>query len=110
MKTVNGYLLHQDKMPTIFDVNQVTSFKIKPPTTQTQQKKSSDEIFDSWRSQVFTMYKNKEITIDDLKRDIDVLDVMEDVFLLREKVKPGFGFAESNDINRTEALRPTGGK
>ena len=110
MKTVNGYLLHQDKMPTIYDINQVTSIKIFDPTTQTQQKKGSDEIFDGWRSQVFAKYKNKQINIDELKRDIDVLDVMEDVFLLREKVKPGFGFQSSNNLNAKEELRPTAGK
>ena len=38
MKTVNGYILQQDKLPTIYDINQVTSIKITDPT-DTQVKK-----------------------------------------------------------------------
>ena len=38
MKTANGYMLQQDKMPTIYDINQVTSIKITDPT-DTQKKK-----------------------------------------------------------------------
>ena len=109
MKTVNGYMLQQDKLPTIYDINQVTSIKITDPT-ETQKKKSSDEIFDGWRNQVFDKYKNNDITINELKRDIDVLDTMEDVFLIREKVKLGFGFSSRNDLSVKEETMATATK
>ena len=109
MKTVNGYMLQQDKLPTIYDINQVTSIKITDPT-ETQKKKSSDEIFDGWRNQVFAKYKNGNITISELKRDVDVLDTMEDVFLIREKVKLGFGFSSRNDLSVKEETIATATK
>ena len=109
MKTVNGYMLQQDKLPTIYDINQVTSIKITDPT-DTQKKKSSDEIFDGWRNQVFAKYKNGNITISELKRDVDVLDTMEDVFLIREKVKLGFGFSSRNDLSVKEETIATATK
>ena len=109
MKTVNGYMLQQDKLPTIYDINQVTSIKITDPT-DTQKKKSSDEIFEGWRNQVFAKYKNGNITISELKRDVDVLDTMEDVFLIREKVKLGFGFSSRNDLSVKEETIATATK
>ena len=109
MKTVNGYMLQQDKLPTIYDINQVTSIKITDPT-DTQKKKSSDEIFDGWRNQVFDKYKNGNITINELKRDIDVLDTMEDVFIIREKVSKGFGFASENSLSSKNETKPTATK
>ena len=109
MKTANGYLLQQDKMPTIYDINQVTSIKIAPPS-ETQKKKNNDEIFDGWRNQVFDKYKNGNITINELKRDIDVLDTMEDLFLIREGVSKGFGFKEDNNISSKDELKPTASK
>ena len=109
MKTVNGYMLQQDKLPTIYDINQVTSIKITD-LTDTQKKKSSDEIFDGWRNQVFAKYKNGNITISELKRDVDVLDTMEDVFLIREKVKLGFGFSSRNDLSVKEETIATATK
>ena len=109
MKTANGYLLQQDKMPTIYDINQVTSIKIPPPS-ETQKKKNNDEIFDGWRNQVFDKYKNGNITINELKRDIDVLDTMEDLFLIREGVSKGFGFKADNNISSKDELKPTASK
>ena len=109
MKTVNGYMLQQDKLPTIYDINQVTSIKITDPT-DTQKKKSSDEIFEGWRNQVFAKYKNGNITISELKRDIDVLDTMEDVFIIREKVKKDFGFSSDNSLSVKEETKATATK
>ena len=109
MKTANGYLLQQDKMPTIYDINQVTSIKIPPPS-DTQVKKDSDKVFDGWRNQVFDKYKNGNITINELKRDIDVLDTMEDLFIIREGVSKGFGFAEDNNLSSKDELKPTASK
>ncbi len=109
MKTVNGYMLQQDKLPTIYDINQVTSIKITDPT-DTQKKKSSDEIFEGWRNQVFDKYKKGNITINELKRDIDVLDTMEDVFIIREKVSKGFGFASENSLSSKNETKATATK
>ena len=109
MKTVNGYMLQQDKLPTIYDINQVTSIKITDPT-DTQKKKSSDEIFEGWRNQVFAKYKKGNITISELKRDIDVLDTMEDVFIIREKVKKDFGFSSDNSLSVKEETKATATK
>ena len=109
MKTANGFLLQQDKMPTIYDIIQVTSIKIPPPS-ETQKKKNNDEIFDGWRNQVFDKYKNGNITINELKRDIDVLDTMEDVFIIREKVSKGFGFASENSLSSKNETKATATK
>jgi hypothetical protein len=109
MKTVNGYMLQQDKLPTIYDINQVTSIKITPPS-DTQVKKDSDKVFDGWRDQVFAKYKNGSITINELKRDIDVLDTMEDVFNIRETVSKGFGFAGENSLSSKNETKATATK
>ena len=60
--------------------------------------------FNGWRDQVMEKYKNGSITINDLKRDLDALDVREDLFYIRAEFgkalkDPDFAWSESNSIS-----------
>ena len=55
-------------------------------------------------------YKKGKITINDLKRDLDALDVREDLFYIRavfgKTLKdPDFAWSESNSISLSGAVR-----
>ena len=49
MKTATGFIMQNDRLPTIYQINQVSSIKITAPT-DTQKKKNSSEIFEGWRN------------------------------------------------------------
>ena len=100
MKTTTGYLANRDRMPTIYDLERVTSISINAPDEQTARKQNASNIFDGWRNQVFTKYQNGNINMDTLKRDLDNLDIMEDMFKARKIFKQGFGFKADNSLNQ----------
>ena len=49
------------------------------------------------------------INIDELKRDLDNLDVMEDLFNVRSQFGEEFGFDTSNEISKEKKQKMTGG-
>ena len=78
-----GYLLQQNRMPTIYDVAEITSIPTLEPS-DTQKKADPNEIFNNWRKQVALKYKDNSINIDEYKRDLDSLDIMQDIFKIRQ--------------------------
>ena len=78
-----GYLLQQDRMPTIYDVAEITSIPTLEPS-DTQKKADPNEIFNNWRKEVALKYKDNSINIDEYKRDLDSLDIMQDIFKIRQ--------------------------
>ena len=98
-KTATGFIMQNDRLPTIYQVNQVNSIKISEPT-ETQKKKNSSEIFEGWRNSVMKEYKLGNINIDELKRDLDNLDLMEDLFNVRSQFGNDFAFSTSNDLSK----------
>ena len=98
-KTATGFIMQNDRLPTIYQVNQVNSIKISEPT-DTQKKKNSSEIFEGWRNSVMKQYKVGNINIDELKRDLDNLDLMEDLFNVRSQFGNDFAFSTSNDLSK----------
>ena len=109
MKTATGFIMQNDRLPTIYQINQVSSIKITAPT-DTQKKKNSSEIFEGWRTDVMKEYSSGRINIDELKRDLDSLDVMEDLFNVRSQFGDEFGFDTSNEISTEKKKKMTGGK
>ena len=100
--------MQNDRLPTIYQVNQVSSIKITEPT-DTQKKKSSSEIFEGWRNSVMKQYKIGNINIDELKRDLDSLDVMEDLFNVRSQFGDKFAFGTANDTSNMRDQKMSGG-
>jgi hypothetical protein len=78
-----GYLLQQNRMPTIYDVAEITSIPTLEPS-DTQKKADPNEIFNNWRKEVALKYKDNSINIDEYKRDLDSLDIMQDIFKIRQ--------------------------
>ena len=109
MKTATGFIMQNDRLPTIYQINQVSSIKITAPT-DTQKKKNSSEIFEGWRTDVMKEYSSGRINIDELKRDLDSLDVMEDLFNVRSQFGDEFGFDTSNEISTEKKKKMTGSK
>ena len=70
-------------MPTIYDVAEITSIPTLVPS-DTQKKADPNEIFNNWRKEVALKYKDNSINIDEYKRDLDSLDVMQDLFKIRQ--------------------------
>ena len=106
-KTATGYIMQNDRLPTIYQVNRVGSIKITAPT-DTEKKKSSSDIFEGWRNSVMKQYKIGNINIDELKRDLDNLDLMEDLFNVRSQFGDDFGFSTSNDFSTNEKQKFSG--
>ena len=102
MKVSTGYLQNRDRMPTIYDLERVTSIDINAPDEQAVRKQNASNIFEGWRKQVFDKYKEGNINMDTLKRDLDNLDIMEDMFKARENLQEGFGFKADNSLNQNE--------
>ena len=109
MKTSTGFIMQNDRLPTIYQINQVSSIKITAPT-DTQKKKNSSEIFEGWRNSVMKEYSSGRINIDELKRDLDNLDIMEDLFNVRSQFGEEFGFDTSNEISKQKKQKMTGAK
>ena len=109
MKVSTGVLQNRDRMPTIYDLERVTSIDINAPDEQTARKQNPSDIFEGWRKQVFGKYKEGNINMDTLKRDLDNLDIMEDMFKARENLQEGFGFKADNQLKQNET-KLDGGK
>ena len=58
---------------------------------------------------IFDKYKEGNINMDTLKRDLDNLDIMEDMYKARENLQQGFGFKADNSLNQNET-KLTGAK
>ena len=102
MKVSTGYLQNRDRMPTIYDLERVTSISINAPDEQAVRKQNASNIFEGWRKQVFDKYKEGNINMDTLKRDLDNLDIMEDMYKARENLQQGFGFKADNSLKQNE--------
>ena len=100
MKVSTGYLQNRDRMPTIYDLERVTSISINAPDEQAVRKQNASNIFEGWRKQIFDKYKEGNINMDTLKRDLDNLDIMEDMFKARENLQQGFGFKADNSLKQ----------
>ena len=114
-KILQTYLLDRNKVPTIYDVSQVTSITITKPSKQVADGQSSAEIFTGWRNQVLEKYKNNDINLSELQKDLASLDVMENVYNVRTEIErvnsanpqfSGFGFFENNTVLGKEATNP----
>ena len=114
-KILQTYLLDRNKVPTIYDVSQVTSITITKPSKQVADGQSSAEIFTGWRNQVLEKYKNNDINLSELQKDLASLDVMENVYNVRTEIErvnsanpqfSGFGFFENNTVLGQEATKP----
>ena len=70
-------------MPTIFDVSTVSSINVLEPS-DAQKKGKPEDTFEDWRNQVVEQYKNKNISFDMMLMDLENLDVMEDIFGIRQ--------------------------
>lgn len=91
LKVSEGYLFRENKIPTVYDVAEITSFKL-PEIKADDQEKDPSEIFQGWRNKVYDAYSKGEISIEELKRDISSLDTMEDIHGIRAE----FGAATNN--------------
>ena len=114
-KILQTYLLDRNKVPTIYDVSQVTSITITKPSKQVADGQSSAEIFTGWRNQVLEKYKKNDINLSELQKDLASLDVMENVYNVRTEIErvnsanpkfTGFGFFENNTVLGQEATKP----
>ena len=109
-RIVDGYLSNKNKLPTIYDISRVSSFKLTVPSDAEYKDKGATGIFNGWRNTVFNKYKLGEISLDTLMNDIDSLSVMEEVYEARKIVEDanagnkafvsgvGFGFFENNTV------------
>ena len=101
LKVVKGFLLQQNRLPIIYDVAPITSIATPVPS-DTERKKGSKQIFEDWRQEVLSKYKNGTITFNEMLRDFDGLDVMEDVFNIRKGAEKHIeGFDAWSSINNT---------
>ena len=82
-KVAKGFLLQNNRMPTIFDVSTVSSINVLEPS-DAQKKGKPEDTFEDWRNQVVEQYKNKNISFDMMLMDLENLDVMEDIFGIRQ--------------------------
>ena len=110
LEIVDGYLSDKDKLPTIYDISRVQSFKISVPSANDLKNGGAAGVFNGWRTTVFDKYKKGEINIDTLMNDIDSLSVMEEVYEARKIIEDanasdpkyvsgsGYGFFENNTV------------
>ena len=107
VKITNGYLMDKDKLPSIFDINRVTSFTLEEPSENDKKNLGSDGIFNNWRKTVFDKYKAGEINIDTLMNDLDSLSVMQEIHSARKIVEDAnagnpkykdYGFFKNNSV------------
>ena len=103
IKMTKGYLFQKGKLPALPQAAAFTSFNIDN-VSKIQKDQDPTMTFNGWRDQLMSMYKNKKITINDLKRDLDALDIREDLFKIRTEYgkalkDPDFAWSESNSIS-----------
>jgi len=108
-KMTKGYLFQKGKLPSLPQSAAFTSFNIDN-VSKIQKDQDPAMTFNGWRDQLMSMYKINTITINDLKRDLDALDVREDLFKIRTEYgkalkDPDFAWSESNSISGAGAVR-----
>jgi len=109
LKVSKGFMANNDKVPTIYDVAEVSSIKI-PKFSKIQVDQDANTIFDGLRDKVMEEYKLGNIGIEELKRDIGSLDIMQDVYDIRAEIGDAtgddkFGFSSSNNSTAKGATR-----
>ena len=109
LKMTKGYLFQKGKLPSLPQAAAVTSININT-VSKIQKDQDPAMTFNGWRDQVMEKYKKGSITINDLKRDLDALDVREDLFYIRAEFgktlkDPDFAWSESNSISGDGAVR-----
>ncbi|BAQ86224.1 hypothetical protein [uncultured Mediterranean phage uvMED] len=92
IKMTRGYLFQKGKLPTLAQAAPFTSFNIDN-VSKIQEDQDPSKTFNGWRDQLMSMYKKNTISMNDLKRDLDALDIREDLFKIRSK----FGTALGNE-------------
>lgn len=86
MKVLKGYMLQQNRVPTIFDTNEISSIKITKPDKVTLDSQKPDQIFNNWRSLAMEAYRNGVVDAQQLKKDLDNLSLMEKVYQVRSTI------------------------
>ena len=69
MKVSTGVLQNRDRMPTIYDLERVTSIDINAPDEQAVRKQNASNIFEGWRGKFLTN-TNKVILTWTLSKEI----------------------------------------
>ena len=99
MRVAKGFLLHENRMPVIYDVAAITSIATPEPSDADKKGKPED-VFDGWRTKAMDEYKKGNIGFDELLNDLDGLDVMQDLFNIRKRAEKhieGFDAWSSNN-------------
>lgn len=109
IKMTKGYLFQKGKLPTLSQAAPVTSIKIDT-VGKIQTDQDPAKTFDGWRNDVMQEYKEGNITINDLKRDLDALDIRQDLFYIRAEFGTALGnnkfaWGESNSTTESTADR-----
>tara|TARA_X000001388_G_scaffold62654_3_gene48446 strand:+ start:1386 stop:3047 length:1662 start_codon:yes stop_codon:yes gene_type:complete len=100
-KVAKGFLLQQGRLPVIYDVAAISSIPTPEPSDADKKGKPED-VFDGWRNKVLEEYKNRNISLNEMIRDLDGLDVMEDIFKIRKSVEKHIeGFDAWDSSNST---------
>ena len=109
LKMTKGYLFQKGKLPALPQAAAFSSFNIDN-VSKIQKDQDPTMTFNGWRDQLMSMYKKNTITINDLKRDLDALDIREDLFKIRAEFgkalnDPDFAWSESNSTSSSTADR-----
>jgi len=109
IKMTRGYLFQKGKLPTLAQAAPFTSFNIDN-ASKIQKDQDPSITFNGWRDQLMRMYKNNTISMNDLKRDLDALDIREDLFKIRSQYgkalgNEDFAWSESNSTSASSAIR-----
>ena len=109
LKMTRGYLFQKGKLPTLAQAAPFTSFGIDN-VSKIQKDQDPSKTFNGWRDQLMSMYKKNTISMNDLKRDLDALDIREDLFKIRSQYgkalgNEDFAWSESNSTSASSADR-----
>jgi len=105
MRVVKGFLLHENRMPVIYDIAAITSIATPEPSDADKKGKPED-VFDGWRTKAMDEYKKGNIGFDELLNDLDGLDTMQDLFNIRKRAEKhikGFDAWSSNNSTTSGA-------
>ena len=105
MRVAKGFLLQQDRMPVIYDIAPITSIATPEPSDADKKGKPED-VFDGWRTKAMDEYKKGNIGFNELLRDLDGLDTMQDLFNIRKRAEKhieGFDAWSSNNSTTSGA-------
>ena len=105
MRVAKGFLLQQNRLPVIYDVAAITSIATPEPSDADKKGKPED-VFDGWRTKAMDEYKKGNIGFNELLRDLDGLDTMQDLFNIRKRAEKhieGFDAWSSNNSTTSGA-------